>query len=71
MGGNVKVELNQSNYLTKPDLSKAGSVDTSEYAKKTDLASLKSDIDGLDIDKLKALSADLSKLSNVVNNEFV
>ena len=30
-------------------------LDTSEFAKKTDLASLKSDIDELDIDKLKTV----------------
>ena len=42
--------------------------DTSEFAKKTGLASLKLDVDELDIDRLKFVPDDLSKLSNVVNN---
>ena len=66
-----KVELDQSNYLTKADLNKANSFDTSKFAKKTDLASLKSDIDRLHIERLKADSGDVSKLSNVANNEIV
>ena len=66
-----KVELDQSNDLTKADLNKANSFDTSKFAKKTDLASLKSDIDRLHIERLKADSADVSKLSNVANNEIV
>ena len=55
--------------MTKPGLNKVSIFDTSEFAKKNDLACLKSAIDGLDIDKLKAISVDLSKVSNVVNNE--
>ena len=66
-----KVELYRSNYKRKADLNKANSFDTSKFAKKTDLASLKSDIDRLQIERLKADSADVSKLSNVVNNEIV
>ena len=41
----IKVKLDLSNYATKSDLKNATSVDTSEFTKKTDLASLKSDID--------------------------
>ena len=40
------------NYATKFDLKNAAGVHTSKFAKKADLASLKSDIDKLDIDKL-------------------
>ena len=36
-----------------------------------DLASLKSDAEELDIDKLKTVPINLSKLSNVVNNMVV
>ena len=39
--------------------------------KKTDLASLKSDVDELDIDMLKAGPLDLSKLSDVVKSDAV
>ena len=44
-GGRVKVELNLSNYTTKTDLKNALGVDTSSFAKKSDLANLKSDVD--------------------------
>ena len=70
-GGNVKVELDVSNYATKADLKEAIGADASNIATKSDLASLKAEIDKLDVDKLKAASVDLSKLSNVVNNEVV
>ena len=51
----IKVELYLSNYATKYDLKIAKDVDTSEFAKKVDLASLKSDIEDLDIEKLKTV----------------
>ena len=38
LGANVKVILDLSNYTTKPDLENATGVDTSNLAKKTDLA---------------------------------
>ena len=50
---NVKVKLDMSNYATKLDLRNATGVDTSYFAKKTDLANLKSYVDALDTDKLK------------------
>ena len=40
LGG--KVELNLSNYATKADLKNATGADTSQFAKKVDLANLKS-----------------------------
>ena len=39
-GGKVKFELDFSNYATKADLKNTTGVDTSEFAKKVDLASL-------------------------------
>ena len=41
----------------------------SNYASKTNLAVLKTEVDKIDIDKLKAVSNDLAKLSNVVKND--
>ena len=38
LGANVKVELDLSNYATKTDLKNATRVDTSSFAKITDLA---------------------------------
>ena len=46
-------------------------VDTSNFALKTNLANLKTEVDKLDIDKLVPVPNDLSKLSNVVKNEVV
>ena len=45
LGANVKVELGLSNYGTKEDLKNATGVYTSDFAKKNDLANLKSDVD--------------------------
>ena len=53
VGGRVKVELDLSNYVTKGDFKNVAGVDTSKFAKKVDLGSLKSNVDKLDIDKLK------------------
>ena len=44
---NVKVDL--SNYATKTDLKNVTHVDTSSFALKTNLASLKTEVDKLDI----------------------
>ena len=51
--GRVKVELDWSNYATKADLKSAKGVDASKIANKVDLANLKSNVDKLDIEKLK------------------
>ena len=43
--------------------------DTSKLAAKYDLASLKSEVDRLDIDKLIPILIDLSKLSDVLKHD--
>ena len=48
---NVKVDL--SSYATKTDIKNISHVDTSGFAQKTNLASLKTKVDKLDIDNLK------------------
>ena len=60
----MKVELDLPNYATKADLKKATEIDISSFAKKPDLAHLKSDVDKLDIDKLKNVATDLKKLKS-------
>ena len=60
-----------SNYATKTDLKIVTHVDTSSFVLKTNLASLKTEVDKLDIDKLVPVSVDLSKLSDVVKNDVV
>ena len=52
-----------SNYTTEADFNKATGLDTSEFHKKTNFADLKSDLDKLDIDKLKNIPTNLSNLS--------
>ena len=64
---NVKFELDLSNYATKTDLKYAIGVDASNFAKKTDLANLKSDVDKLDIDKLKNVTSTLTNLKSKVD----
>ena len=49
LGGNVKVGLDLSKYATKSDLKKATGVGTSDFAKKVDLANIKSNVDKLDM----------------------
>ena len=44
-------------------------VDTSDFAQKVDLTTLKSDVDKLDLDKLVPAPVDLDKLSEVVKND--
>ena len=46
-------------------------INASNFAKKVDLASLKSDVENLDVEKLKTVLVDLSKLSDVVKYEVV
>ena len=70
-GENLKFELNLSNYETKSDLKNTTGIDTSNFANKSDLAGLKSEIDKLDIGKLETTPIDLSKLSDLVKNEVV
>ena len=69
--GNINVKVDLSSYATKADIKNISHVDTSGFALKTNLANLKTEVDKLDIDKLKPLPDDVSKLSNVVTNEVV
>ena len=68
---NVKVELALTNYATKTDLKNITHVDVSSFASKTNLAALKTEVDKIDVDKLKTTPTDLAKLSNVVKNDVV
>ena len=70
-GGNINVKRDPSNYATKTDLKNVTHVDTSIFALKTNLASLKTEVDKLEIDKLAPVPVDFSKLSDVVKNDVV
>ena len=67
LGGRVKVELDLSNYATKTDLKNATGIDTSSFAKNVVLANLKSNVDKLNIDKLKNVPTDLNNLESKVD----
>ena len=67
LGGRVKVELDLSNYATKADLKNATGVAKSKFAKKVDLANLKSNVYKLDIDKLKHIPTSLRNLKSKVD----
>ena len=69
--GDIKVQVDLSNYATKADIKNISHIDIPSFALKTNLANLKTEVDKLDIDKLKPLPDDVSKLSNVVTNEVV
>ena len=69
-GGNIRVKVDLSNYAIKTDLKNITHIDTSGFALKTNLATLKTEVDQLDIDKLAPVSVNLSKLSDVVKNEM-
>ena len=70
-GGNINVKVDLSSYATKTDLKNVTHVDTLSFALKANLASLKTEVDKWDIGKLTTVPVDLSKLSDVVKNEFV
>ena len=69
--GDISVKVDLSNYATKTDLKNVSHFDVNSFALKSNLASLKTEVDKTDADKLKTVPVDLAKLSNVViNNVF-
>ena len=63
--GNPKVELDLFSYET---IKNATGADTFKLGAKSDLPSLKPEVDKIDVDKLKTVPDDLSKLSYLVKN---
>ena len=55
----------------KTDLNNITHVDTSSFASKTNLAALKSEVDKIDIDKLKTTLVYIAKLTNTVENDLI
>ena len=70
-GGDINVKVDLSNYGTKISLKNVSHADVSSFALKSNLATLKTKVDKLDIDKLVPFPVDLSKLSDVVKNDLV
>ena len=70
-GGDINAKVDLSDYATKTDLKNISHVDVSSFALKSNLASLKTEEDILDVDKLVPVPVDLSKLSDVEKNDVV
>ena len=70
-GGDINVKVDLSNYETKTDIKNISHNDTSSFALKSNLASSKTEVDKLDIDKLVPVPVDLSKPSDVAKNDVV
>ena len=66
--GDISVKVDLSNYATKTDLKNVSHFDVSSFALKSNLASLKTEVDKIDAGKLKTVPV---KLSNVVKNYVI
>ena len=67
---NIRVILDLTNYATKSDLDNITHVNTSFFALKTNLSSLKSEVDRFDFDKLVSVPVDVAKLTKEVQEDF-
>ena len=56
--GDINVKVDLSNYATKEDIKNISHVDTSSFALKSNLASLKTKVDKLGINKLVPVPGD-------------
>ena len=70
-GGDINVKVGLSDYSTKADIKNISHADTLSFALKANLASLKTEVDKFDIDKIAPVRVDLGKLSDVVKNDIV
>ena len=73
--GDISAKADLSNYATKTDLKNVSDVDVVSFALKSNLASLKTEVDKIDAEiknyKLKTVPVDPAKLSNVVKNDVI
>ena len=65
------MKVDYSNYAAKSDIKNISHIESSSFVLKTNYASLKAEVDILDIDKLVPVPIDLSTLSDVVKNDVV
>ena len=63
--------IEKVNYATKDDVKNITHVDVSSFASKTNLATLKTEVDKIDADKLKTMPAYLAKLTNAIEHDVV
>ena len=71
LGGRMMVESELPNYATKAGLKNVIFVDMSKLAKKADLAYLKSNVDKLNINKLKNVRTNLSNLKSKLDKLLI
>ena len=69
--GDISVKVDLSNCATKTDIKNVSHVNVSSFALKSNLASLKTEVDKIDAAKLKTVPVDIAKLSNVVKNDVI
>ena len=70
-GGDINVVVDLSNYSAKTDIKNISHIDTSSFALKPNLASLKTEVDKWITDKLVSVPVDLNELSDLVTNDVV
>ena len=70
-GGDITVKVDLSNYATNTDIKNVSHIHNSSFALKSNLASLKTEVDKLDIKKLVPVPVDLSKLNDVVKMKLL
>ena len=66
----MKVKLDLSIYATKTDLKKVTHVDLSSFVSKTNLASLKTEVDKIDVEKLTTVPAKI-RLSKQIEWQII
>ena len=66
-GGDINDKVDLSNYATKVDLKNATGIDNSKLGEKSDLTSLKAELDKLDVNKLKHVWTNLRNLKSKVD----
>ena len=67
---NIKVELDMASYATKDDVKDITHVDVSSFARKTNLAALKTEVDKVDADKLKTVPTDYNTKVTSIENKI-
>ena len=70
-GRDINVRVVLSNFAKKTDIKNILHVDISTFVLKSNLASLKTEVDKLDIKKLVPVPVDLSRLSRLLKNDVV
>ena len=71
VGSSPVVDLKLEGVATKKDLESITHLDTSNFALKSNLSALKTEVDKLDISKLGTLPTDVLQLTNKVANDLV